>query len=101
MILTGQPIDADTALAYGLVNAVGDDAVSTARALAVTVTSHAAGAVAAAKEAVLFGDRHGLAAGLRREAELVGERCVTAEQRAAVETFLNRKSSNTTKADVS
>jgi enoyl-CoA hydratase len=101
LILTGNPIDATTAHSYGLVNAVGDDAVETAVALATQVIRHAPGAVAASKEAVLYGDRHGIAHGLRREAELVGERCVTPEQRAAVEAFLNRKSTTTTKADKS
>jgi enoyl-CoA hydratase len=91
MILTGNPIDAATAMSYGLVNAVGSDAVETAAALASQVTRHAPGAIAAAKEAVLIGDRQGITTGLRREAELVGERCIAPEQREAVEAFLNRK----------
>jgi enoyl-CoA hydratase/carnithine racemase len=101
MILTGNPIDSTTALSYGLVNAIGDDAVAIAEELAAQVTRHEPGAVAAAKAAVLHGDRHGIASGLRREAELVGERCATPEQRAAVESFLSRKTTTTTKADQS
>jgi len=101
LILTGDPIDADAALACGLVNAVGDDAVDVALALAARIVRHAPGAVAAAKDAVLAGDRHGVREGLRREAELVGQRCATPEQRAAVEAFLTRRSTPTTKADPS
>ncbi|MFC9918151.1 enoyl-CoA hydratase/isomerase family protein [Agromyces binzhouensis] len=101
LILTGNPIDAATAHSYGLVNVVADDAVAAAVALAAQVIRHAPGAVAACKEAVLYGVRHGIAHGLRREAELVGERCATPEQRAAVKAFLNRKSTTTTKAETS
>ena len=91
MILTGAPIDAETALAWGLVNRVADDAVEAAVELAGVVTAHHPAAVAACKSAVRHGERFGITSGLIHEATLVGERCVTPEQRAAVEAFLNRK----------
>ncbi|WP_046470177.1 enoyl-CoA hydratase/isomerase family protein [Allosalinactinospora lopnorensis] len=101
MILTGDPIDAEAALACGLVNAVGDDALAEALALASRITRHAPGAVAAAKDAVRTGELSGIQCGLRREAELVGQRCSSPEQREAVEAFLNRKKSSVRKADPS
>lgn len=91
MILSGDPINAETALNYGLVNAVGEDALQEALNLARRIVRHSPGAIAAAKDAVLTGENSGMQHGLRREAELVGQRCVTPEQRAAVEAFLNRK----------
>jgi len=91
LILSGDPIGAPRALDIGLVNAVGDDPIAIAVALAERIVRHAPGAVAAGKQAVYAGERDGIVSGLVREAELVGERCVTPEQRAAVDAFLNRK----------
>lgn len=91
MILTGEPIPAERAHEIGLVNHLAEDTVAAAVALAERVVRHAAGAVAAAKQAVYVGEREGIDVGSRREAALVGLRCVTPEQRDAVEAFLNRR----------
>lgn len=91
MILSGDPISAGTALGWGLVNAVGEDAVAEALALAARIVRHAPGAVAAAKEAIAVGQLTGIRHGLRHEAELVARRCTTPEQRDAVEAFLHRR----------
>lgn len=91
MILSGDPIAAETALAWGLVNAIGDDALAEARALAARIVRHVPAAVSAAKEAIRVGELAGIRQGLRHEAELVGQRCSTTEQREAVEAFLHRR----------
>lgn len=102
MILTGQPVLGDVALTTGLITSVASNAVEGAIELASRIGSNAASAVAAAKDAVLYGERHGITEGLVHEAVLVGERCETPEQRAAVDAFLNRKiTPNPSKAEPS
>ncbi|ASK66228.1 enoyl-CoA hydratase [Brachybacterium avium] len=91
MILSGDPISAETAFGWGLVNAVGEDALAEALALTSRIIRHVPGAVAAAKDAVAVGEAAGIQHGMRHEAELVGQRCNTPEQREAVEAFLHRR----------
>lgn len=91
MILTGDPITSVRALEIGLVNVVANDALTEALALARKITSHSALAVQAAKKAVYDGERRGIAQGLKTEAALVGQCCISPEQRQAVQQFLNRK----------
>ena len=72
MILTGDPIDADTALRIGLVNRVlpQDQLLDHAMRLAATIASRGPLAVTAARRAILEGLTLGLAAGLSNERDL-------------------------------
>ncbi|MEO7126429.1 MAG: enoyl-CoA hydratase-related protein [Nakamurella sp.] len=91
MILTGAPIDANRALAIGLVNAVAEDPVISATEMALAVAAHSHAAVAAAKATIRSGLRGGIEYGLEVEAGAVAELCQTPEQHDAVTAFLNRK----------
>jgi enoyl-CoA hydratase/carnithine racemase len=72
MILTGDPIDAETALRIGLVNRVvpQDQLLDAAMRLAATIARRGPLAVAAARRAVLEGLTLGLAGGLNNEREI-------------------------------
>ncbi|HEX4240402.1 MAG TPA: enoyl-CoA hydratase-related protein [Steroidobacteraceae bacterium] len=72
MILTGDPIDAATALRIGLVNRVlpQDQLLDHAMRLAATIASRGPLAVAAARRSILEGLTLGLAAGLSNERDL-------------------------------
>jgi len=91
LILTGEVISAHDALAIGLVNQVSDDPLKSAREMADRITQRNPVAVRAAKEAIHVGLAAGPAAGLIVEADGVAACCETADQRAAVHAFLNRK----------
>jgi enoyl-CoA hydratase/carnithine racemase len=69
MILTGDPVDADTALRIGLVNRIlpGAQLLDGAMRLAATIASRGPLAVTAARRAILEGLTLGLAAGLSNE----------------------------------
>ncbi|WP_219469165.1 enoyl-CoA hydratase/isomerase family protein [Nonomuraea rhizosphaerae] len=92
MILTGRPVDAPTALAWGLVNRVVDGGrlLEEAITFAGELAGHSPTATAGAKHAMATGLRHGPEAGLFAEAEAVAACCATAEQQAAVRAFLDR-----------
>jgi enoyl-CoA hydratase len=94
MILSGQMVDAATALAWGLANRVVDDErlLDAALAFAGELAQHSPVALAGAKQAMAHGLEHGQAAGLLVEAEAVARCCSTDEQRAAVRAFLTRRS---------
>ena len=91
MILTGEPIGAERALAMGLVNSIADEPVAAAIDLAGRILERSPTAVDSAKQAVYAGVRHGITHGLEAEAALVGECSVSPEQRAAVQAFFDRK----------
>jgi enoyl-CoA hydratase len=91
MILTGSPIDAQRALAIGLVNAVAEDCVTAALQLADVIATRSRHAIKAAKAAIRAGLRGGIEYGLQVEAAAVAELCQTAEQHEAVRAFLDRK----------
>jgi enoyl-CoA hydratase len=99
MILTGEPITAERAVAMGLVNSVADDPVAAAIELAGRIIDKSATAVDSAKQAVYAGVRHGITRGLETEAALVGACSVSPEQRAAVQAFFDRKKPATTQKD--
>jgi enoyl-CoA hydratase/carnithine racemase len=92
MMLSGAPIDAATALDYGLVTeVVADDALmGRAQQLAHDLGSRSLTAVHAIKEAVRVGIAGGMDAGLRAERMGVAACCGTPEQVAAVRGFLKR-----------
>lgn len=91
MILSGETIDAARAEQIGLVNSVAGDAVAAAHDLAGRISQHNPVAVAGAKRAIRTGLEIGTAEGLLVEAAAVADCCATEFQRAAVQTFLNRK----------
>jgi enoyl-CoA hydratase len=92
MMLTGDPIDAATALAYGLVTeVVPAEALATrARELANRLGTRSPHATAAIKQAVRIGGTAGFDAGLRAERLGVEACCGTEAQLAAVRAFLGR-----------
>ena len=94
MILSGEPVDAETAMQWGLATRVCDDAALLEESLsfAHTLASHARIALAGAKHAIAFGLEHGVASGLLAEAEAVAACCATPEQNDAVRAFLTRRS---------
>lgn len=91
LILGGELITAERAYEIGLVNAVVDDPVAWASALARRIAHSNPVAVAGAKRSIRSGLELGIAAGLVVEADCVAECCATEFQRAAVQAFLNRK----------
>jgi enoyl-CoA hydratase/carnithine racemase len=72
MILTGEPVDAETALRIGLVNRVLplDRLLDGAMRLAATIASRGPLAVTAARRAILEGLTLGLSAGLMNERDI-------------------------------
>jgi enoyl-CoA hydratase/carnithine racemase len=72
MILSGEPIDAPTALSIGLVNRVlpNEQLLASAMRLAATIAQRGPLAVKAARRAILEGLTLGLAAGLSNERDL-------------------------------
>jgi enoyl-CoA hydratase len=90
MILTGDPVDADQALAIGLVEHVVDDPLAAAVGFAGRVAERSPTAVRGAKQAIAVGLDAGIAAGSLVEADAVAACCETEEQRAAVRAFLTR-----------
>jgi enoyl-CoA hydratase/carnithine racemase len=90
MLLLGTPIDAPTALSYGLVNrVVEDDAVlEEARGLALAVAEQPAGALRAAKQ--LMRSETGLTARIEEELVAFRDRLASAEFKAAAQAFFNK-----------
>jgi len=93
LILTGEPITADAALAMGLVNRVvaPEQLMDEARALAATITARPRLAVQYAKEAVLRHADGSLAAGLAHESYLHALSCGTEDKREGVGAFLEKR----------
>jgi enoyl-CoA hydratase len=90
MIYSGEPIAAETAEAWGLVNELVEDPAGAATALAERLAERAPLALRLAKETIAFGLDHGISAGLEQEALAVARCCQTDEQHAAVAAFLAR-----------
>lgn len=99
MILTGTMIDAERALAIGLVNHVDDDCVARALDIATVIATRSRPAVAAAKRVIDIGLAAGIDRGLTAEAAAVGEMCETEEQHAAVAAFLAERSARHSRTD--
>jgi enoyl-CoA hydratase/carnithine racemase len=93
LMLLGAPIDADRALAIGLVDHVrpaGEDGAF-AREVASTIAERPARAVRAIKEAVDLGLTEGLAAGTALEERLIGELFASHDAREGVAAMLERR----------
>lgn len=91
LILTGELIDAGRAYEIGLVNRVEPDPLDAAVTVATTIARRSAAAVSGAKRALHAGLDGGFRVGLAVEADAVAACCETPMQRAAVQTFLNRR----------
>jgi enoyl-CoA hydratase len=93
LIFTGEPIDAATASAIGLVNRVfpGTELLPAVLTLASQLAGGASLPIALAKRAMAIGLRDGQDVGERAEARAVAPCCSTPEQRSAVAAFLARR----------
>ncbi|HEU0256797.1 MAG TPA: enoyl-CoA hydratase-related protein, partial [Microbacteriaceae bacterium] len=98
LMLTGRPIDAAAALAYGLVTEIvpPEALAGRAEALARDLAARSTHAVAAIKQAVRIGAAD-FDAGLRAERLGVQTCCGTPEQVHAVQAFLGRHAAGTQK----
>jgi enoyl-CoA hydratase/carnithine racemase len=94
LILTGETMMSEEALALGLVNRVVPAAELLPRALALAglVTAKGRLATQAALRAIRTGLDCPLAEGLARESELFGELCETADKKEGVTAFLEKRS---------
>ncbi|MFH0728364.1 MAG: enoyl-CoA hydratase-related protein [Pseudomonadota bacterium] len=93
LILTGDPIKADAALAMGLVNKVvePDQLMVEARKLAGTIAARPKLAIQYAKEAVLRSGEGSLAQGLAHESYLHTLACGTQDKKEGVAAFLEKR----------
>jgi len=91
LILTGDAVTAEQALAIGLVNAVSGDAVEAAQALARKIASKGAAAAAAALRAVRAGGALSLADGLALEVSEAERLFETADLREGVRAFIEKR----------
>jgi enoyl-CoA hydratase/carnithine racemase len=93
MILTGEPIDAETALRIGLVNRIlpHDQLLERAMRLAATIASRGPLAVTAARRAILEGLTLGLAAGLSNERDHFIEIMKTADVLEGTAAFAEKR----------
>jgi enoyl-CoA hydratase/carnithine racemase len=93
MLLTGAPISAETALAWGLVSEVvpAGDLVAASLAMAAAASSGAPGTVALAKRALYENLDLGLAAAYRHASELTWRTLPEAEAQEGIAAFLDKR----------
>jgi enoyl-CoA hydratase len=91
LIFTGRHVEADEALALGLVDRVVDDALDGARRLTAQILKNAPVALGLAKEAVTRGLGVTLAQGLEIEADLFGLATTTEDFREGTRAFLEKR----------
>jgi enoyl-CoA hydratase len=93
MILTGAPVDAETALRSGLANRVvePEKCLEAARALALEILGKGPLAVRAALEAVLSGEEAGPREGMLAERRLFGLCFATADMKEGTAAFLGKR----------
>jgi enoyl-CoA hydratase len=93
MILTGEPITAEEAWQWGLVNRVvpAEEVLPTALRLADAIATGPAVAVRLAKESVLQAFESPLATGLLHERRLFAALFGTEDQREGVQAFLDKR----------
>lgn len=93
LILTGEAITAEEAMALGLVNRVVPlaDLLKQAQVLAGMITAKGRLAIQSALRAIRTGLDSPLAEGLAREAELFGELCETADAKEGITAFLEKR----------
>jgi enoyl-CoA hydratase len=94
MILSGEPIDADTALDWGLVNRIApsvQETCATAHALLEPMLKRAPLAIGAALEAVRRGRQLPLTEAMRIEADLFAILCTTYDMKEGMTAFLEKR----------
>jgi enoyl-CoA hydratase len=93
LILTGDTLTSEQAMALGLVNRVlpVEDVLPVAMAMAATVVTKGRLAIQAALRAIRTGLDSPMAEGLAREAELFGELCETADKKEGIQAFLDKR----------
>lgn len=91
MVLTGEPIDAATALAWGLVDEVADDAVARAKELALAMSAKSPTALRLAKEALRASEELPLHEGLEREIGLFTLAFQSREAKEGIAAFRAKK----------
>ena len=93
MILTGDPIDAETALRYGLVNRIApaDELRAVTEKLARRILMRGPIAVGIALESVLRGTETSIEEGLRIEADMFGLVASTKDMREGLNAFLEKR----------
>jgi enoyl-CoA hydratase len=93
LILTGEIITSEQALAMGLVNRVvpAQEVLQEAKAMSATVTAKGRLATQAALRAIRISLDSPLAEGLARESELFGELCETADKKEGTTAFLEKR----------
>ena len=95
LLLLGEPIDAETALRWGLVNRVVDDErlIEAAMELATRAASLPPSAIRLTKQ-LLKDDRGGVAVRIEQEADIFVERLGSAEFQEAASAFLEKRASD-------
>ena len=93
MILTGDPVDAETALRYGLVNRVAppDELRAVTEKLARRILMRGQIAVGLALESALRGNETSIEEGLRIEADMFGLVASTQDMREGLNAFLEKR----------
>ena len=92
MILTGEPIEAQTAFRLGLVAEVTPDPQARALELAAQMARHSSCALALAKDAVRAAEELPLSAGLERERRNIALAFTTQDQREGLTAFFEKRS---------
>jgi enoyl-CoA hydratase/carnithine racemase len=91
MVLTGEPIDAATALAWGLVDELAEDPVARALEIARVMATKSPVALRLAKQALRAAEELPLGEALDREIDLFALAFQSAEAREGISSFLAKK----------
>ena len=91
MVLTGEPIDAPTALAWGLVDDVAEDALARAKEIGSAMASKSPVALRLAKQALRAAEELPLSESLEREVDLFALAFQSEEAKRGIASFLSKK----------
>jgi enoyl-CoA hydratase/carnithine racemase len=94
LLLLGEELDAATALSWGLINAVAEDAHAAAHAAAVRLASRAPSSLRATKALTRRTEREAVLEAMRVEGELFARQLTTAEAQEAFQAFLARRAAD-------
>lgn len=91
MILTGEAIDAESALHFGLVAEVAEDAEARALEIASQISRHSSKVLALAKDAVRAAEELPLSDGLKRERRNIATAFTTRDQKEGLAAFFEKR----------